>query len=410
VPEDELALGDDPTRTLELELNLADVVRELRSALSELDIEDLGANLPQRKNILTYVAQITDAGLDGEAFVRYGCTHDIAVPLSLALAIDVWQDGPSPIGKRWVDALGIGSTLATRRQPERITAIGELTAAAFHFVCDWVYHAPFADIVSLNAPSRTTQRAIAESHPPAEDLTADYRWIADRLSAGSLDSWGLPSLVREYKWLRGHGTTLSLPEGVRAETPTTPEAVAIELADRNVLQEQPMSTLAPMTHQVQNQAKAFLHARRHTEAAALFEFMCEQGWLPEALCYNNRGFCLTPVDPRRSLRFLQRAARMGFSDAAINTYNQMCCMMALDDPAGLLDTAERYWCDQFEHAPVTAHLWIRSGPEWALTRTPDARDALATLALQIATREMRLDRVQRWEERLDALRRGEYFR
>lgn len=227
-----------------------------------------------------------------------------------------------------------------------------------------------------------------ENPEPSDDLTADYRWIKDRLSADSLDTWGLSSLTREYKWLRGQSTSLNLPEAVLTENPATAEAVAMEIVDRNVLQGQPMSTLAPMTHQVQKQAKEFLYAERYSEAAALFEFMCAQGWMPETLCHNNRGFCLIPVDPRGGLRFLQRAASRGFSPFAVNTHNQMCCMLALDDPGALRDVAERYWCEHFEDGEaISATLWARKGDRWVLTHTPDARECIATLALDVAQRE-----------------------
>lgn len=372
-----------------LPISFATYVKPWRNAASTSS----GATSRSERTSLTYVGAINDAGLDGEAFVRYGCTHDIAVPLALALALDSWGDGPTPIGQQWVEALGIGSTLATSRHPERTTAIGELATAVFPVVCDWVYQAPFTDIIALTPPSLTTRRAIAENPEPSDDLTADYRWIKDRLSADSLDTWGLSSLTREYKWLRGQSTSLNLPEAVLTENPATAEAVAMEIVDRNVLQGQPMSTLAPMTHQVQKQAKEFLYAERYSEAAALFEFMCAQGWMPETLCHNNRGFCLIPVDPRGGLRFLQRAASRGFSPFAVNTHNQMCCMLALDDPGALRDVAERYWCEHFEDGEaISATLWARKGDRWVLTHTPDARECIATLALDVAQREAWSDR------------------
>jgi hypothetical protein len=171
-----------------------------------------------------------------------------------------------------------------------------------------------------------------------------------------------------------------------------------------------MTTSPPVRFQVEQQAKDLLHSGRFSDAATLFEFMGNNKWIAEDVCFNNRGFCLLPKEPRRALRFLQRAASSGYAHRTVNVYNQMCCMQALDDLVELRNAAERYWLEEFEPRPEGATIWTLDGDRWALKKTPDVRECLARLALEVAESQGWEDRVQRWNIRLDALRNGEYIR
>lgn len=390
--------------------DLPQIVAGLREALAECGLPLADGDLAQRKNIPTLVAAISDAGLDGEAFVRYGCTDDLAWPMAIALALDTLLVGPTANGQLWVESLEISTTLAASARHGDIGAIPEVANALIPTVRRWVHNAPFSDIVTLTPPSSEIQRVIFESPEVADELSEDYRWIADRLGGHDLDHWSASSLTHEYRWLRGADSHARLPAAVLEHRPFTPADVAQELADRHLLSGQFMTSSPPVVYQVEQQAKQFLHAGRFSDAATLFEFMGENKWMPQDLCFNDRGFCLLPKEPRRALRFLQRAATMGYRFKTVNTYNQMCCMLALDDVSGLRNAAEHYWLEEFEPEPQGATLWARDGDRWVLKKTPDARECIAKLALEVAEREAWTDRVERWEMRLAALRNGEHQR
>jgi hypothetical protein len=400
-----LSSGDESLWTLDV----AGIVEALRSALGECELS-CAEEHPLRKNILTLVSAVTDAGIDGEAFVRYGCTLDIAVPLAVALALDAVIDELSPEGRRWIEALGVSSVIAAAGPAGARGAVGEVATALLPTLCRWVHFAPFSDVVTLTPPSPETRQLIAESpDAPDDDLSADYKWVADRLGGGDLATWAPTSLSREYRWRRGNQYP-NLPDAVLIDIAFSVESLAVELADRHLLAGQPMSPVPSVAYQVEKRAKEFLRSDRFSEAAALFEFMCEQKWLPEALCLNDRGFCLIPAEPRRALRFLERSASLGYAPLSVNIYNQMCCKLALGDGAGVVALAEYFWSEQFEEQPMGASLWVREEDKWVLKKTPDSREFIADLAITVAQQEGWADRAERWQMRLDALRNGQYFR
>ena len=390
-------------------LDLTEIVAGLREALGECSLESTESDLPKRKNILTLASAVSDAGIDGEALVRYGCAYDVAVSLAIALAVDAIH-GPSPQGRQWSRALGIGTALALPCAPRAndiAQCFARLVSHVLPVLLRWVYNAPLSDIVTLSPPAPDVGRAIAEAPDPPDEVCDQYRWIADRLGGQPLTQWATKSITAEYRWRRGRKAA-NLPPAVLADIPVETEVLAVALADRHLLHGQPISSIPPVAHQVDERATTFLHARRYSDAAALFEFMGETKMLPEVQCLNNRGFCWIPQEPERALHFLQRAASSGYTPVSVNVYNQMCCMVELGDAPGVRALSERYWLEQFESDPVSAKLWVRDGTESVLKKTADARELVAQLALENARREGWPDRVTRWQMRLDALVNGEY--
>lgn len=332
-----------------------------------------------------------------------------AVPLGIALAFQAVK-GLSPQGREWVAALGLGSTLVMPGSTSGSVAerVGQLVTNCLPAIRRWVYNAPFADIVSLAPPSPDVQRHILESPDPPSEMCEQYRWIAERLGPHSAEQWTTESLESEYRWRRGQAPA-NLPGPVLVEIDVTTEAIAIELADRRLLRDDPRTSIPSLKLHADLQAKAFLHDHRYAEAAALFEFMGERKMLAKRDCLNNRGFCLIPDDPERALHLLQRAAAAGYTPAAVNIYNQMCCKITLKDFPGIRALSENYWSEQFEDSPPSAALWSLTDSGWVLDKVVDPREAIALLALRLAEKEGWPGRVSRWTLRLDALRNGEHL-
>jgi hypothetical protein len=380
---------------------LSAVIRLLHDLLVGRDLhEEPGEADRKQKQILALTAAVGDAGLDGEALVRFGFAQEIAVSLAVAL-LEAALERSGPF-EQWSKALGIESAFRIEPQskPDGGTSI-TFSGGAVQALIRWVHHAPFADIVSWFPPSEAVQKRIAKGPEPAKDVRDEYRWIVDRLSGRPASKWHNRSIELEFLWRRGRRPA-NLPDPALVEIPVKTEEIAVEIADRALVK--PSSGASPaLADQVSTQAKRFLHAGRYTEAAALFEFMGEHSLLPTQQCLNNRGFCLIPCEPTTALHFLQAAAHGGYSPIAVNVYNQMCCRVALRDSSAARALSELYWSDQFEQDAIPATLWSRNGAEWVLTESADVRALIAELALENAVAEGWPDRVTRWQKRLEGL-------
>jgi hypothetical protein len=222
-----------------------------------------------------------------------------------------------------------------------------------------------------------------------------------------MQRWITSSLEMEYQWRRG-GEVANLPTAALVDIDFDTESIAVELADRN-LSRKGAAESDPLASQVKEKAKKFLRQCRYSDAAALFEFIGDHTNLRKADCLNDRGFCWIPQDPKRAMYFLRQAASRRYVPQSVNVYNQMCCKLMLGEMPGVRTIADNYWARQFEDKPVLATLWRRDGDGWRLEETTDAREFVAELALAAAESEGWPDRIERWSQRLQALRRGEYF-
>jgi hypothetical protein len=385
---------------------LAAVVRLLRDAVFETGLERRG-NTALARRIVTLVNAINDVGIDGEALLRYGLKYETVVPVAVELAFDSTH-GPDALYSEWFDALDITAVQQPHlNRKEFVAALNRAVSKVLPQLEKWVYHAPFADIVNLNVPSADVMRLIGDNPAPQNEVCEQYRWIVDRLSDMPVRRWATSSLELEYQWRRGDGVA-NLPTAAHADCDVNVDALAVEIADRKVFRKgAPESD--PLAAQVKEKAKEFLRQRRYSDAAALFEFMGDHTNLRKADCLNDRGFCWIPEDPKRAMYFLQQAASRNYTPRSVNVYNQICCKLILDELPGVRTIAEYYWARDFENEPVFATLWRRDGDEWRLEDTDDAREFVAELALAAAESEGWPDRVARWTQRLEALRRGEHF-
>jgi hypothetical protein len=184
------------------------------------------------------------------------------------------------------------------------------------------------------------------------------------------------------------------------------EDFALQIADRNASRKG--DPYDPLAEQVTDKARSFLRDERYSDAAALFEFVGDHSKFKKSDCLNNRGFCWIPPDPKKAMYFLQQAASRGYQLKAVNTYNQMCCAVSLEDYPAFRAKSENYWAEEFEDERISASLWIRDEGRWVIREVDDAREHIARLALLQAETEGWPTRVDRWTMRLEALLRGEH--
>lgn len=355
-----------------MEDTLEAVVQQLHDDLITRSLCDQQERSAALKRIFSLVSRITEAGIDGEALVRFGLTHEAAFPFLVDLAIG-HSDGQK--FDEWREALRLPAPPDTSDRSAFGKAIGRALDSCLPVLLAWVRNAPFEDVVTLAPPSAELLEQIVSSPTPAEQMCEEYRWIIDRLSGQPLKSWSTSSLEAEFELLRGRRPA-QIPAAAMIKLAYKSEDFAMQIADRNASRKG--DPYDPLTTHVDDKAKSFLREGRYSDAAALFEFMGDHAKHRKSDCLNNRGFCWIPPDPKKALYFLQQAASRSYSPACVNVYNQMCCATALSDHPSLRSLSENYWSEGFEEEPIPATLWVRDGDVWSLQQVKDAREALAT--------------------------------
>lgn len=386
-----------------LEETLESVVQQLHDDLIGRSLRDADARDTALKRIFYLVSKVTEAGIDGEALVRFGLTYEAAFAFLVDLAVGHSKDQKFD---DWRETLQLQSPPDPSDKRAFSKAVGKALNISLPALLRWVQNAPFEEVVTMAPPSAELWKYIAESPEPAQEMCDQYRWIVDRLSGQPLKDWSTASLEAEFEWLRGRQPA-QIPTAALIKLDYKPEDFAMQIADRNASRK--TDPYDPLTTHVDDKAKALLREGRYSDAAALFEFMGEHAKYRKPDCLNNRGFCWIPPDPKKALYFLEQAASRSYRPAGVNVYNQMCCFLALGDHPSVRSLSENYWSEKFEEDPVPATLWIRDGEVWSLTNTKDAREEVAKLALRQAEAEGWPDRVERWTLRLEALLKGEYL-
>jgi hypothetical protein len=231
-----------------------------------------------------------------------------------------------------------------------------------------------------------------------------YRWAVDRTLEQNLTRWTTPSLHLEHRWQSG---SLALPfvEQLLVARQVDLAAISGEIAHRAVTSEGSQGSSNGLLWQLQDQAKAFLRARRYASAGALFEFYVGIN-SEDASALNNLGFCLIPSDAAKALQNLERAKRLGYFQPAIVTYNIMCCLRSLSQEGEALDAAEYYWQREREAPTQSCTLWKAHPDGWKLYEEADPKRAIAGAALDLARELGATERAPIWESRLAELGGG----
>ncbi|MDV6244767.1 hypothetical protein [Rhodococcus opacus] len=363
-----------------------------------------------------YVDELTSRGIDGESVVRYGLTIELVAPVAVSLAMER-VFGPSsrqlPDADEWRERLELDSVLNSAgspagSEPDQGKRVNRHIAQILPRLIKWANYASLDSLVTLSVPTEGEARRSCEAPDPDHEVTRQYRWLVERLTQPDLSRWSTSAIELEYRWNCG-ALPAPCPHQLMTERQVRQERLAIEYANRRLLQtihEAPGAKR--LEHQVYRQAKSFLRDRRHTEAAALFEFLGGRSDGPDPASLNNQGFCLVPVDPLRALHYLDASSSRGYTPAVVNAYNRMCCHLGLANNLDARLIAEYYWSEQFEPDAISATIWLLEEGDWRMTEVSDVRISLASLALHIAETEGWPDRRARWSQRLTELRNGSH--
>lgn len=353
--------------------------------------------------VLLAVRVLTERGLDGDAFVRYGLgpqlSDRIAAIGSLPQLLNLVGSG--------IEAEGIDEILASL--PSESTAWSRLCAADaalrvesggsanpdgvflngvmeithdWHArVRAWIHQAGVRELVEWNCPSEADFQSTPESDGTESEVEGHYGWIVDRLTETYLSDWVESSLHREYRWQRGDMPSV-FPDPLLQLRPIQRDALNSEIADRAVMG-QGDEVQRETVNQLDIQAAQLVNAGHRGSAASIYRLILKISPGNPAI-RNNLGFCLIPDEPRKALRYLTTAAKGGYDQPFINTHNRMLCHLLIGNPKEALLIAEDAWSSFMTEQMVPAILWQQRNNSWATARVPDARLAVAELALGAA--------------------------
>jgi hypothetical protein len=351
---------------------------------------------------------LTERGIDADALIRFGFMPElvaaVVIPTAAQMCLSDGAAGDSQLVS-WIQVLeGFANRGGGGESDSPASLFLRTLASITHPVSAWIATAKLEDLVSLTPPTGAEVANALKSGPPDQQLFDDYRWIVDRFSTTSLSAWSTSSLHREYQWKRNEIPPPCAP-GLMVELAIPQDELNREVAQRAVATEGPSSSRIPedtmlILAEMERHAKGLLASGRFREAAALFEFACRRSpQHPNPA--NDLGFCLIPVEPRTALFHLERAARRGYNDRAINSHNQMCAWLGIGSPYEALRVADEYWAEPGEGAGRGV-IWAPPSKDcdWSLMETDDARREIAGLAIALAVREGLREEQNVWQERL----------
>lgn len=372
---------------------------------------------------LAAVRELTDRGIDGESFVRYGLLDQLTGLSAIVFLmhrfrwLSAGEEVPDFDAAGWSRYLGVEYSKRNEMR-DGDNEIPNISRSEIYGILPkirkWVTTAPIEDVFTLRPPALEypdTGGAPEVSLPDGVQET--YCWLRDRYCETELRSWRRSSVKMEYSWLRGF-TSPRFNEAHLSFREVSLQALALRIADdaTSSVGSVGQGESGALIHQLQRQAKGFLTDGRYREAAALFEFLGKEAGDDEtvaAVAANNQGFCLLPVDPPSALHHLERAKAGGYSETTILAFNLMCAHWAVGDLWACRTVCEAYWLEEFESSAPVGTIWTRGGDgKWQLEHAYDVRIALAEFALEIAIVGGWADRTQRWQIRLDSLRSGSY--
>ncbi|WP_152645992.1 hypothetical protein [Streptacidiphilus albus] len=373
-----------------------------------------------RARLVECVATLSERGLDGHGFLRYGLgvrlsefiaalttlprlleiiatlagTEAIAAPHEASLVEA--KDLPREIHE-WSELCPIGRFEGHGK--DFLEKMMEATHEWAARVGSWIRLASIDDLIDWRCPSQSEFDEVDEStHGLDGDIEKQYRWISDRLAETYLADWELESLLCEYRWLHGDAP-YSFRDEITSLRRIPPDAVNAEIAGRVALNKADSGD-RETAELLAIQALQLLKAGHRRSATATFRIIVKLS--PEdASARNNLGFSLIPDDPRAAMRYLSVAARMSYDQPAINACNKMLCSLLLRSPKEALAIAEAVWEGIELSGPVPGYLWRNENESWTIRMFPDTRVQIARMAIEAARASG--DDIESWHSRLKQL-------
>ncbi|MFK0110013.1 hypothetical protein [Streptomyces sp. NPDC091217] len=357
-----------------------------------------------REKIIEALRALTDRGLDGYAFVRYGLGPELAeriaglasLPqlISLVTRNDSSEDEaemldsmPSEVSP-WVqlckaDVASTSTSKGHSSNPEGslLNSIMELTHDWHSRVHSWAEQADIDDLVDWKCPSGEDFNTLVDCATPENDLESSYAWVVDRLTETYLSDWEDASLHHEYRWLKA-AAPIPFSDEIMNLRLVSSETLNAEIAERTVMSQGDKAQRETVT-QLAFQGSQLVKSGNRDAAASTFRLITKIA--PEdSNARNDLGFSLVPDEPRKALRHLTTAAKMGYDQPFINAHNRMICNLLIGTPKEALYVAENTWNSAMADQSIPALIWTQENDQWVVRHVPDARAQVAVLALQTA--------------------------
>lgn len=393
-----LAPRDTPVRELIVQLG------ELLSSVARTRSD----KCDRHKAIVSICDALASRGIDADSLIRFGMQSVVVNPLVAWLMLerlvgDAGEQRPVLEFASWHQLLGLTSVTVSEADGT-LTLSSEglrMLTEAVKSLSLWVEEAPLSEIIDATPPTSEIFSALQSRPRSTSDLVAIYSWVYERFAVTDIEQWAVASLHNELRWVL-HMIPPPVAQEIM-EVATFEENELNRLIARQAVSPKTRNDLwDPLLQPLQDQASTFLQQRRFREAGALFEFYERQN--PDHPgAKNNRGFCLIPANPEEALHHVKASERAGYTPRSIAVYNSCCCYWSMNQKSKILDISEYYWQRELELEPAPCTLWRLEEGTWTLYREPDARLALARLALDSAAELGEMARVDAWRHRIQEL-------
>lgn len=382
----------------------------LKLLYSQLPGSELEAQ--HRREAIEVARSLLDArGLDATSLVRFGMAESVLGSLAVWIVLETEINGPYEQTRpytdlaAWREALQVppivvGPKTQKRVSREFLVSEHERIQAPLR---TWLENADPDDVMTLKPPTRLSLDSMMVLEEAKPEVRDSYRWLVQRLnSTTAFEDWDKESLRLEFLWKEGR---LAPPASaaVMDSVSVNEDKLHYAIASTGLLEDEPdRNAFDGLSAQLQRQAIVFLGQKRHSEAAALFQFYMTM--YPDSnVGLNNMAFCSIPSDPEVALHHLKVVEKRGYKPRSVNVYNQMCCHIIQGRLGVALDRAEFYWNREQDSRPVAGSLWLQRDSGWELGSVRDARLELAILARRTAEALGKTARVEVWRQREAAI-------
>ncbi|MEW2242637.1 hypothetical protein [Streptomyces sp. NPDC026666] len=378
--------------------------------------------LQDRAKIVESLKALTDRGLDGYAFVRYGLGPQLSERIAALASLpqlfslvtadkpikevnEILENLPREVAlwahlcKTDVASISTSKRDSSNTEGILLNSIMELTHDWHSRVRAWAQQSDIRDLIDWKCPSVHDFNTLADSGTPESEIESHYAWILDRLTETYLSDWEDSSLHHEYRWIKAAAPT-PFPDEIMNLRPISPSDLNAEIAERTVMSHGDKAQRETVD-QLSFQGAQLVKSGNREAAASTFRLITKIA--PEnANARNDLGFSLVPDEPRKALRHLTVAAKMGYDQSFINAHNRMICNLIIDAPKEALYVAQSTWGSARAEQAIPAVLWKYEEDRWVTHHVPDARIEVAELALQTA-RILGGEDQDVWESRLASL-------
>ncbi|MFH8594161.1 hypothetical protein [Streptomyces rimosus] len=378
--------------------------------------------LQARGRITEALKALTGRGLDGHAFVRYGLGAELAERIAGLASLPQLFSLVAPGGANgevdellshvpqevtpWThlckaDIASISAESRGTSNPEGLllNSVMELTHDWNSRVHTWAQRAAIHHLIDWECPTDYDFNALVDGGAPESELESCYGWLVDRLTGTYLSDWKTSSLHHEYRWLKAAAPTPFADKimGLRHIKPVDLNAEISERAVMSQGDEAQRETVAQLSFQ----GAQLVKSGNHDAAAATFRLITKIA-PGDASARNDLGFSLVPNEPRKALRHLTTATKMGYDQPFINAHNRMVCNLLIGSPKEALYIAENAWASAKREQAIPAILWSWTGDRWIAQNALDARVEVARLALH-AAQTLGESAQETWQSRLSSL-------